>query len=99
MVLSFHSIEDKIVKFFFSNFASSRSKPSRYFPENEEKNSSLFNKYKNQIFRPSTSEINKNPPSRSAKLRYAIRNDNKFIYPDELVKKFKYYLDLESSYA
>ncbi len=99
MVLSFHSIEDKIVKFFFSNFASSRSKPSRYFPETEENNSSLFNKYKNQIFRPSTSEINKNPPSRSAKLRYAIRNDNKFIYPDELVKKFKYYLDLESSYA
>ena len=99
MVLSFHSIEDKIVKYFFSNFASSRSKPSRYFPENDEKNSSLFNKYKNQIFRPSISETNKNPPSRSAKLRYAIRNENKFIYPDELIKRFKYYLDLENSYA
>lgn len=99
LVVSFHSIEDKIVKFFFSNFSSNRSKPSRYFPENKDINFSLFDKYKNIIFKPSNKEILKNPRSRSAKLRYATRSENKFIYPKELVNKFKKYLDLENSYV
>jgi len=99
LIVSFHSIEDKIVKYFFSNFSSSRSKPSRYFPENKDTNISLFDKYKNKIFKPSNLEIIKNPPSRSAKLRYATRSKNKFIYPNELVNKFKKYLDLENSHA
>ena len=97
LIVSFHSIEDKIVKYFFSNFSSSRSKPSRYFPENKDINISLFDKYKNRILKPSNIEIIKNPPSRSAKLRYATRSKNKFIYPNELVNKFKRYLDLEGS--
>ncbi len=99
LIVSFHSIEDKIVKYFFSNFSSNRSKPSRYFPENKDINISLFDKYKNKIFRPSNIEIIKNSPSRSAKLRYATRSKNKFIYPNELVNKFKKYLDLERSHV
>ena len=53
------------------------------------------------IVKPLTkyAEIIKNPPSRSAKLRYAIRSKNKFIYPNELTNKFKRYLELESSHA
>ena len=98
-MISFHSIEDKIVKYFFSNFSSSRSKPSRYFPENKDFNISLFDKYKNKIFKPSNIEIIKNSPSRSAKLRYATRSKNKFIYPNELVNKFRKYLDLEGSHV
>jgi len=98
LIISFHSIEDKIVKYFFNNFSSNRSKPSRYFPENDD-NIFLLDKYKNKIFKPSVVEIIKNPPSRSAKLRYAIRNNNQFIYPEELLNKFKKYLDLESSHA
>ena len=99
LIVSFHSIEDKIVKYFFSNFSLSRSKPSRYFPEDKDFNFSLFDKYKNKIFKPSNLEIIKNPPSRSAKLRYAIRSKNEFIYPNKLVNKFKKYLDLENSHA
>ena len=99
LIISFHSIEDKIVKYFFSNFSSNRSKPSRYFPENKETNFSLFDKYKNKIYTPSDIEILKNPPSRSAKLRYAIRSKSEFIYPDELINRFKKYLDLENLYA
>ncbi len=97
LIVSFHSIEDKIVKYFFSNFSSNRSKPSRYLPENKDTHISLFDKYKNEIFKPSHLEIIKNPPSRSAKLRYATRSKNKFIYPTELLNKFKKYLDLENS--
>ncbi len=99
LIVSFHSIEDKIAKYFFNNFSLNRSKPSRYLPENNDGNTSLFEKYKNKIFKPSILEINKNLPSRSAKLRYAIRNKNKFIYPDELINKFKKYLDLENFHA
>ena len=35
VVISFHSIEDKIIKYFFNNFSLNRSNPSRYFPENK----------------------------------------------------------------
>ena len=97
LIVSFHSIEDKIVKFFFSNFSNNKAKPSRYLPENDDDNISLFLEYKNKIFKPSNAEVNKNPPSRSAKLRYATRSTSKFTYPDELEKKFKKYLNLERS--
>ena len=40
-------------------------------------------------------EIFKNPPSRSAKLRFAIRGKKKFVFPNNLIEKFKKYLDLE----
>ena len=62
-------------------------------------NISLFHEYKNRILKPTAEEVNINLPSRSAKLRYAIRNENEFIHPDKLISKFKRYLDLESFYA
>ena len=96
LIVSFHSIEDKIVKYFFSNFSSNKSKPSRYLPEQEVNSNSLFNDYKNKVFTPSEKEITLNNKSRSAKLRYAVRSKNKFSNPDELLKKFKQYLDLEA---
>ena len=99
LVVSFHSIEDKVVKYFFSNFSSSKSKPSRYLPEKNESDICLFETYKNKILKPTIKETNQNPSSRSAKFRYAIRNKNKFIFPEEFLIKFKKYLDLESSNA
>ena len=99
LIVSFHSIEDKIVKYFFSNYSSNKSKPSRYFPESNNSNTFLFDEYKNEIFKPSEKEISKNPPSRSAKLRFAIRSSNEFTYPHDLIKNFKKYLDLEGLYA
>jgi 16S rRNA (cytosine1402-N4)-methyltransferase len=96
LIVSFHSIEDKIVKYFFSNFSKNKSKPSRYLPDKDNSDTALFEDYKNKVLKPTKKEIDQNYRSRSAKLRYAIRSKNKFIYPKELTKKFKKYLDLEA---
>ena len=97
LIVSFHSIEDKIVKYLFSNFSKNRSKSSRYLPDNINNTDVLFEKYINKIIRPSKREIDKNNPSRSAKLRFATRSDDPFVYPANLIKKFKIYLDLEAT--
>ena len=96
LVVSFHSIEDRIVKYFFTNFSKNKSRPSRYLPEDKVIDTALFEEYKNKILRPSKEEINQNNRARSAKLRFAVRSRNKFVYPNNLIKKFKNYLDLES---
>jgi|TARA_B110001450_G_C17598566_1_gene471961 16S rRNA (cytosine1402-N4)-methyltransferase len=97
VVISFHSIEDKIIKYYFTNYSSNKSNPSRYMPtENNQKNS-FFEKYKNNFLTPSSEEIVKNPASRSAKLREAIRTKQDFIYPKEFKEKFKKYIDIENA--
>ena len=96
LIISFHSLEDKIVKYFFSNFSKNQSRSSRYFPENKVAKLILFDEYKNRAFRASKKEIEQNKRSRSAKLRFAIRSNNKFEYPNEVLKKFKKFLDLEA---
>ena len=96
IVVSFHSIEDKIVKYLFSNFSKNKARSSRYLPDSNISKFSLFDNYKNKVYRPSIKEISLNNRSRSAKLRFAIRSKNQFEYPDQLKKKFKRYLDLEA---
>ncbi len=96
LIVSFHSIEDKIIKYFFKNFSKNRSKPSRYLPETQNDNFCLFDNYSHKAIKPSKNEIKKNNPSRSAKLRYATRSNQKFIFPTDLIKKFNKYLNLEA---
>mgnify|MGYP000592357572 FL=1 len=70
-VVSFHSIEDKIVKNFFNKCV--RNRPSsRHLPEPPKKNPSLEIITKKPIL-PSAQEIYINKRSRSAKLRIAKR--------------------------
>ena len=45
---------------------------------------------------PSDKEISINPPSRSAKLRYVTRNENKFYFPQDLIDKFQSFIDIEN---
>ena len=98
VVVSFHSIEDKIIKFYFKNFSKNYSRSNKYLPESN-KRLSLFESYKNKIIQASSKEIKKNPRSRSAKLRFAIRSTDIFQEPNELRKKFKYLTDLEKRIA
>ena len=96
IVISFHSLEDRIVKYFFTNFSKNRSRSSRYLPETKVQDAHLFNEYKNKVLRPSEQELANNARSRSAKLRVAVRSNNKFEYPKSLIKKFKTYLNIEA---
>ena len=92
VVVTFHSIEDKIVKFFFKNY-SDKKNSSRYAPSII-KNNCLKLKNNKPIV-PSNDEKNINPASRSAKLRYAIKtheNDNF----NELYEKFNYLIETEN---
>ena len=67
LTVSFHSLEDKICKFFFNNL-SKQDKVSRYLPEQKtaKKSFSLITK---KPVTPGSQELKLNPPSRSAKLR------------------------------
>ena len=96
IVVSFHSIEDKIIKYYFTNYSSNKSNPSRYLPTENNKKNSFFEKYKNNFLTPSPEELVKNPASRSAKLREAIRTKQEFIYPSEFKEKFKKYIEIEN---
>ena len=98
IVISFHSIEDKIIKFFFKNFSKNRSRSNKYLPENND-DLSLFDDYKNKVIKANAKEVKRNPRSRSAKLRVATRSSDEFIEPQELRDKFKYLTDLEKRIA
>ncbi len=95
VVLSFHSLEDKIVKNFFNLYSKLKKNPSRYLPP--EKNFSLFKSVSKKPLVADLNEIEKNIRSRSAKLRYAVRNNNDFLNPDEFKNKFINYFRLEGT--
>ena len=95
IVVSFHSLEDRIAKSFFNIYSNSQSNPSRYFPPNEKK-LSLFKFVSKKPLSPEKKEIEENIRSRSAKLRHAIRNKNSFFYPEEFKNKFSNFFKLES---
>ncbi len=96
IVVSFHSLEDKIVKNFFNLYSNFQRNPSRYFPT-KENNLELFKLITKKSLSPEIKEIKQNLRSRSAKLRYGIRTDNPFFYPQEFKKKFENYLELEKA--
>ena len=93
VVVTFHSIEDRIVKFLLKNYSENQNN-SRYLPANNEKKF-LFKLLDKKPLTAGEKEINLNPPSRSAKLRYGIKlNDHSNF--SELIEKFNYLLEVEN---
>ncbi len=92
-VVTFHSIEDKIVKFFFKEYSETKNF-SRYLPKSitEKK---YFKLMKKKPIIPSPFEIKINPSSRSAKLRFAYKVDNGCNFKN-FVNQFKYLKDIEN---
>ena len=91
-VVTFHSIEDKIVKFFFKHYSEQRNS-SRYFPEAEISERCFKLIHKKPIL-ASSNEIKKTPPSRSAKLRYGIKINDKCDF-SEFREKFNNLIEVE----
>jgi len=74
VVVTFHSLEDKIVKNFFKEQAGTDKTYSRYHPEVNDDNKEIkLHLKKNSAISPTTEEIALNPRSRSAKLRLAYK--------------------------
>ncbi len=92
-VVTFHSIEDKIVKYFFKSLAEKKS-ISRYMPSIKE-DDTIFKLEKKKPILPSKEEIFINPPSRSAKLRYVIKKKDIFEFKTDIRDKFKNLLEIE----
>ena len=92
-VVTFHSLEDKIVKYFFKSLSENK-RVSRYLPENDNQNIIFELKQKKPIL-PSEKEINENPPSRSAKLRYVKKVVDIYDIQTDIFEKFQDLLEIE----
>ena len=92
--VTFHSIEDRICKFFF-NEISNIKKVSRYLPINSIEDTP-FNLIKKKPIIPTAREIEINLPSRSAKLRAVKRKGKKKVDTQFIFDKFKYLLEIEN---
>ena len=93
VIVTFHSIEDKIVKFLLKNYSENKNS-SRYLPPSKEKKI-LFRLLDKKPIIPNEKEISNNPASRSAKLRYGIKLNNNSNF-SELKKKFNHLLEVEN---
>ncbi len=69
-VVSFHSLEDRIVKTFFKEHMIPKTHQNKYKPNIER--GGIF-KYNNDVICPNEKEVEFNPRSRSAKLRYGVK--------------------------
>ena len=93
-VVTFHSLEDKIVKYFFKSLSENKS-ISRYSPVIEQVDT-LFNLIQKKPITPSDEEVNENPPSRSAKFRYVIKKTDFYNFDTDIEEQFRNYIEIEN---
>ena len=93
-VVTFHSLEDKIVKYFFKSLSENKS-ISRYVPKLDQPDT-LFKMIEKKPKTPSSKELKENIPSRSAKLRYVIKKDDFYNFETDILKKFEHLIEIEN---
>ncbi len=93
-VITFHSLEDKIVKYFFKSLSEKKS-ISRYVPKIEE-SETLFQMLEKKPRTPSRTELKENLPSRSAKLRYIVKKDDFYNFKTDILEKFEHLIEIEN---
>lgn len=72
-IVSFHSLEDRIVKFSFNKLSGKTSNLNRHLPTNTVKDQIKFKTVHKKIIRPRNDEILENKKARSARLRVLER--------------------------
>ena len=93
-VVTFHSLEDKIVKYFFKSLSENKS-ISRYVPITDQAET-LFILNQKKVIIPSDKEVSENLPSRSAKLRYGIKKSHFYDFETDIVDQFKHLIEIEN---
>ena len=93
-VVSFHSLEDKIVKYFFRSLSENKS-ISRYQPKTFQSEPLLYLKQRKPIT-PSKQELSQNMPSRTAKLRFVIKKKDFYNFDTDVFEKFKSLIEVEN---
>ena len=92
-IVTFHSLEDKIVKYFLKSLSENKS-VSRYLPKMDQPKT-LFKMLEKKPKTPSSQELKENIPSRSAKLRYVIKKENFYDFDTDIFKKFEHLIKIE----
>ena len=93
-VVTFHSLEDRIVKYFFRNLSENQS-ISRYLPKLDQREI-LFKMDNKKPILPSDKEIRENISSRSAKLRYIKKLTNSYNLETDIFEKFSNLIEIEN---
>ena len=93
-VVTFHSLEDKIVKYFFKSLSEKKS-ISRYAPITEQPET-LLKLIEKKAITPSDVEISENLPSRSAKLRYVIKKNDFYDFKTDVLEQFSNLIEIEN---
>jgi len=75
VVVSFHSLEDRMVKQFFGARADAQGRGSRFMPDLPPERAPSFILERKRATAPSDEETARNPRARSASLRWAARTD------------------------
>jgi len=75
IAVTFHSLEDRIVKSFLAERSGGKGRPSRHLPDQGEKQMPSFKLARRKPIEADAAEIAANPRSRSARMRAAIRLD------------------------
>src|SRR5579872_4450396 len=73
VVVSFHSLEDRIVKRYLSEHSAGAPRPSRHSPDSRRAVSAKYRLLTSKPGSPSAAEVQRNPRARSARLRAAER--------------------------
>ena len=94
-VITFHSLEDRIVKNIFDHLTGYSSSKSRYEPKLEGQANHPFIYPDKKFYKPHLDEITENPRSRSAKLRYIQRTEHLFRENLDIYSMSKYKRILE----
>ena len=93
-VVTFNSLEDKIVKYFLKSLSENKS-ISRYVPVTQQAETLFILDQKKAIV-PTYKEVNENLPSRSAKLRYGIKKSNFYDFETDILDQFKNLIEIEN---
>jgi 16S rRNA (cytosine1402-N4)-methyltransferase len=93
-VVTFHSLEDKIVKYFLKSLSEKKS-ISRYAPITEQPET-LLKLNEKKVIVPSDKEISENFSSRSAKLRYAIKKTDFYDFETDILDHFRNLIEIEN---